>query len=82
MNDDQEVTISLSQLAAIIARIERIESIVGQIYDRENCSDLIAEVANEHFHSGAVNRRYAGADERFNYFRDLIRSMQNGPNGQ
>ena len=59
-------------LIAVLARMERIESIVGQMYDREDCRHELNVVAAEHYHTGAFNRRGLPIPERMEQIKSIL----------
>ena len=64
--------IQIETLAAILARLERIESIVGQLYDHENPVRLIDEIGREHGVTWATQRLLMSLPERAKAIQDIL----------
>ena len=71
-----------STLIATLARLERLESIVGQIYDREDCQLELQAIAAEHYQSGALNRRGLPIQKRIAQIKSILldEPIQTGTN--
>ena len=77
MNDKHDYEALKTMLITMLARLERLESIVGQIHDREDCRHELNVVAAEHYHTGAFNRRGLPIPERMEQIKSIFDKPQN-----